>query len=222
MEFIDITMPIRHGMAVWPGDPQVMLERASPEGEPSVTRLTLGTHSGTHIDTASHLQDLKTGPGAAKDPISHPFPAMIGPCAVVHAAASASSPGGYPLVTAGDIESALGAAVKGAHLHMTERVLISAAEPAMSYGFYLSEEAAEALVDLGHLLVGVASSSVDPPDSAALPAHHRLLGAGVAILENLVLADVATGRYELVALPLRVEGADGAPVRALLLPAHLE
>jgi len=69
----------------------------------------------------------------------------------------------------------------------------------------------------GARLVGTDAPSVDAFDSADLPAHKALLGAGIAILENLLLDHAAPGAYELIALPLRLRDADASPVRAILL-----
>jgi arylformamidase len=80
----------------------------------------------------------------------------------------------------------------------------------------LGPEAARHLASRGALLVGLDTPSMDPFDSKDLPSHHILAAAGVAILENLVLAHVAPGPYELIALPLRWLGLDASPVRAVL------
>ena len=69
----------------------------------------------------------------------------------------------------------------------------------------------------GVVLVGLDVPSVDQIDSVELPVHHALSEAGIRILESLRLAGVPEGTYELVALPLRLGGADGSPVRAVLL-----
>ena len=69
----------------------------------------------------------------------------------------------------------------------------------------------------GVVLVGINSPSVDPSDSDSLEAHRIMHGAGVVILENLLLEGVPDGEYELIALPLKIEGGDGSPVRAVLL-----
>jgi arylformamidase len=74
----------------------------------------------------------------------------------------------------------------------------------------------EQLADLGVLLVGIDSASVDPADSKALPSHQVLRRRGLRVLENLLLDDVREGDYELIALPLRLTGADASPVRAVL------
>jgi len=66
------------------------------------------------------------------------------------------------------------------------------------------------------LLVGIDTPSVDPPSSKALPAHQAFARTGVSILEGITLAAVPEGRYELIALPLPLEGFDASPVRAVL------
>lgn len=80
---------------------------------------------------------------------------------------------------------------------------------------HLSQSAAFVLVDAGVKLVGVEGTSVAPPDSEA-EVHRLLLSSGVTILEGLDLSDVRAGQHELLCLPMKIAGADGAPVRALL------
>ncbi len=75
----------------------------------------------------------------------------------------------------------------------------------------------EFLAGRGVILVGVDVPSVDVLTSQDLPVHHALAAHGICILESLVLAHIRAGIYRLVALPLRIRGADGAPVRAVLL-----
>ena len=84
----------------------------------------------------------------------------------------------------------------------------------------VTPDAADALVLSGVRLVGTDAPSVDPFASAELPAHQRLLAAGIPILENLLLDDVPEGRYELIALPLKLMALDAAPVRAVLRDAR--
>ena len=70
----------------------------------------------------------------------------------------------------------------------------------------------------GIVLIGLDSPSFDRFDSKDLPVHNALYKAGIANLENLALAGVPPGRYELIALPLRLKGRDASPVRAILRP----
>lgn len=88
-------------------------------------------------------------------------------------------------------------------------------EGAGGHGF-LHDDAARYLAGKGLRLVGTGGPGVDAPDSADLSAHRILLGGGVAILENLRLEGVPPGDYDLICLPLKIAGADGSPVRAVL------
>jgi arylformamidase len=80
----------------------------------------------------------------------------------------------------------------------------------------LSPELVDHLHNCGVRLIGIDTPSVDPFDSKELPAHKRFLEHDMAILEGLVLSGVPEGRYELIALPLRLVGFDASPVRAIL------
>ena len=80
----------------------------------------------------------------------------------------------------------------------------------------LSPELVDDLYHHGVRLIGIDTPSVDPFDSKALEAHHAFARNDMAILEGLVLAGIEEGEYELIALPLRIKGADASPVRAVL------
>jgi len=82
----------------------------------------------------------------------------------------------------------------------------------------LSPELIDWLASRDVLLVGIDTPSVDPADSQGLESHHRIFEHDLAILEGIVLDAADEGLYELIALPLRIEGADASPVRAILLP----
>jgi arylformamidase len=77
-------------------------------------------------------------------------------------------------------------------------------------------EAIEWLAARGVRLVGIDTPSVDPADSKALSSHQQLRRLDLRVLENLVLDDVPEGDYELIALPLKLQGACASPVRAIL------
>lgn len=81
----------------------------------------------------------------------------------------------------------------------------------------LDASLAAELAARGVVLVGIDTPSVDPFADESFTAHRALLRAGVAWLEGLVLAHVPPGRYDLAALPLRIERGDGSPVRAVLV-----
>jgi arylformamidase len=81
---------------------------------------------------------------------------------------------------------------------------------------YFTPEAAKMLTSRGVILVGIDTPSIDKSDSKTLDSHKIFAAANVALLENLVLSEVDPGRYELIALPLKLVGMDASPVRAIL------
>jgi arylformamidase len=206
---IDISVPVRPGMVVYEGDPDVTLSLAASivEGAvANVSRLACGVHTGTHIDAPYHFIDGAAGVDGT------PVDALIGPAVVVDATALDRD------IDVGDID-------RLAIPEETERLLLRTknselwSRPEFSPDFIgLTAAAAGRLVELGIRLVGVDYLSVAPKGDPA-PTHLRLLEAGVVILEGIDLRWVEAGRYTLVCLPLRLVGADGAPARAVLLPA---
>jgi len=193
-------------MVVYEGDPPVVVSPALSldRGDPAnVSRLTLGSHTGTHVDAPRHFIA-----GAA--PIdAAPLDVLMGPARVV---AWPSGPIGP-------------AAVAAAGVAGERRVIFKTGNSALwdAPGFVrdyqsLTLEAADALVQAGVALVGIDYLSIEAFGARGHPVHHRLLEAGVIILEGLDLSAVGPGRYELVCLPLRIRDGDGAPARALLRP----
>jgi arylformamidase len=203
-ELYDVTWPVGEGIPVWPGDAPCALEwtMLRARGAPAnVAALRMSAHTGTHADGPFHVCDDGARIGAA------PLDAYLGPAVLVDVGPR------------GRIDAALveGVLAGGG----IERVLFRTGcwtDPAAFPTDFPAPEpdAARALVEAGVRLVGTDAPSVDPFDSADL-ATHRVLGAGgVAILENLHLAGVPAGRWELIALPLRLTDADASPVRAVL------
>ena len=203
---IDISLPIRNGMVHWPSDPPVSVRPfKSPEkGDRSrVSQIKIGSHTGTHVDAPRHY--LEDGRTVDQLPLGH----LMGPCCVVDCR-------GRRTVSRSDVESVT--------LRETPRVLFRTdnSERLATGKFfrdyvYLEEDAAAWLAACGALLVGVDGLSVDMYHGPTPGAHLALLGAGVTVIEGLNLVDVEPGRYELVCLPLRIEGCDGAPARAVLV-----
>ena len=196
----DVSVPIHPEMVVWEGDPKVSVEQAASleAGDPAnVTRLELGSHTGTHVDAPLHF--LPGGDGVDRLPLD----ALIGPALVLDLTAVERD------VEAGDLDFPVG----------TERLLLKTPnsqlwernEFAVEH-VALAPDAARLLVDRGVRLVGVDYLSVGSPET-----HRILLAAGVVPLEGLDLRRVDPGAYRLVALPLRLEGLDGAPARVVLI-----
>lgn len=202
----DISQPVDHAIAVWPGDQQYRLtwSMARERGDSvNVAAVTLSAHTGTHVDGPGHFLDGYPGVGQLS------LDTFIGPAHVVDA-------GGRVV-----LEEDLLPAIRDERV---ERVLFRTRD-SVDPGVFperfaaLSPGLARALVAAGVRLVGTDAPSVDLVDSTSLEVHHILGGGGVGILENLVLAEVPPGRYTLVALPLRWLEADSSPVRAVLLDA---
>ena len=193
---IDISRPIGPETPAWPGDPAVVVEplsRVEAGAVAAVSRLALGTHTGTHVDPPAHF----LAGGATVDAL--PLDVLVGPAVVAD------------LTAAGPIDAArLAAQVPG---DGTSRVLLKtgAADGA------LTPEGAAWLVERGVRLVGADTLSIEP-ETRDYPVHRILLGAGVVIVEGLDLSAAAAGRYQLLCLPLRISGGDGAPARAVLIP----
>jgi arylformamidase len=195
---IDISRPIGPDTPVWPGDPPVLIEPvASLEAGDlaAVSRLVLGTHTGTHVDPPAHF----IAGGVTVDAL--PLDVLVGPAVVADLR-------GAPSIEAAALEAlALPAG--------TTRVLLKTASGVVDRGA-LTAGGAQWLVEHGVTLVGVDTLSIEPATDE-YPVHRILLGAGVVIVEGLDLTKADPGRYKLVCLPLRVTGGDGAPARAVLL-----
>jgi arylformamidase len=206
MDWIDVSVPLHEDMAVFAGDPKFHIERTSSMADGAVcnvSRMDLGVHTGTHVDAPVHFLD---GGGGAE---TIPLDALIGPAWVVDAAAAG------PTITAEDVEEFDIPAGEVRLLFRTRSAHLWDA-PGFDPAFVAPDPtAAEALVRRGVRLVGMDYLSVAPFGDPT-PTHRVLLLAGVVVLEGLDLRAVTPGPYELVCLPLRIVGSDGAPARALL------
>ena len=201
---IDISQALSPGMVVFPGDAsyeESWTFRIGPGCPVNVSRVTLSVHCGTHADAPLHYD----ADGAAAGALSlEPY---LGPCRVI----DARGEGG--LCTPDRIADSLTDAPPRILLRLSGHC-----DPkTWPTGFRaLSPDTVELLASHGVMLVGLDTPSVDPETSKDLPAHHAARIADMRILENLVLAHVIPGDYELIALPLRFENLDAAPVRAVL------
>ena len=204
MRIHDITRPVFAGMPVWPGDAPCSLawtDRIADDGVANAAALSCSVHTGTHADGPYHV--LEDGARIGDVPLD----AFLGAAHVAD------------FGDAGEI----GAEWLDAHLPARcERLLLRTGAWTRADAFpaawpALTEDAAHRLVQRGVRLLGTDSPSPDALDAHDLPVHRVLLGAGVAILENLMLDGIEAGEYELIALPLRLAEADASPVRAVLV-----
>ena len=203
----DLTLPLWTGMPVWPGDPPVEVEPHLSLADDGVrlSRLRLGTHSGTHVDAPSHLlPDGATVEALDLAQLNGPALVLDLPQATqIDAATLASSglPTGCQRLLLRTANSAQG------RLH----------RPAFDPDYVaLTADGARWLVERGLRLVGIDALSVDAYASEDLPAHHMLLASGMMIIEGLDLRQVPAGACELICAPLLIPGVDGAPARVFL------
>jgi arylformamidase len=203
---VDVSVLLAPGLATYPGNPPFELapvKRVADGASSNVSRISLGTHTGTHVDAPRHFFDGKPGVDALAIDL------LIGRVRVID------------LPHRGGITQEHLAA---AGLREDLRVLLRTPNSALwnsHDGFhsdytYLTEAGARFLVDQGVKVVGVDYLSVEQFKKPGAPAHHALLGSGVIIIEGLNLSDAEPGRYEMYCLPLKIQDADGAPARVVL------
>jgi arylformamidase len=203
---VDVSVVLAPGLATYPGNPEFELQsvkRIAEGASSNVSRLVLGTHTGTHVDAPRHFYDDRPGVDALT------LDLLIGRARVIDLPFRGGI-GEQQLAALGLLEDL--------------RVLLRTPNSALwrsSTGFhqdytYLSEAGARYLVEQGVKVVGVDYLSVEQFKKPGAPAHHALLGNNVVIIEGLDLSDAEPGIYEMYCLPLRVAGADGAPARVVL------
>jgi arylformamidase len=209
MQIFDVSVRISPQMPVWPGDPPVQIERVESinKGDPTnLTQLSLGAHTGTHVDAPYHFFEK----GLKVDQLS--LSTLIGSAHVLEV---------YPekkTITATDLGN-LGLPPT------VQRLLIKTDNSYLWEGggleferdfIHLGRDAARWIVKRGIKLVGVDYLSVDS-FSGDNVVHHTLLKAGVVIIEGLNLSQVVQGVYQLFCLPLKIADSDGAPARVVLI-----
>ena len=190
---IDISQEVR-SCKVWPGDPAPQPNRLRDMTKGDLFNLhsfSMCAHNGTHVDAPLHF--IRDGKSIDQLPLE----AMVGACYVQRHEGE---------VTAADAEEILR---RAAELEADKRIVIAGKAT-------VTEEAAHVFARAQVLLVGNESQTVGPED-APMQVHLILLGAGVVLLEGLVLANVESGRYFLSAASLNFEGFEGAPCRAYLI-----
>ena len=197
---LDISRPLSPATAVWPGDRSVEWNWTAHKGDESavnVGAVSTSTHAGTHADAPLHV----CSDGLSIDDL--PLTSFVGPADVVAVDA--------PIIRPEHLPDPCAPRLLFRTRHST--VPSDTWDPDL---VPIHPETVDVLHERNVVLVGTDAPSVDPVDSTALPAHHALIRARIVNLENLALNGVAPGRYELIALPLRIVGADAAPVRAVL------
>jgi arylformamidase len=204
----DISPPVHAGSPVFPGDTPFRLDwvaRIGPGCPVNVGAVSCSPHVGAHADAPLHYDPEGEGAGTLA------LAPYLGPCRLVHLMHGGA---GTPrLVDREDLAPKLPGTPPRVLVRLYERMPQQYFDNALPA---FTAAAVEHLADLGVLLLGTDSASLDPAESKDLPAHQALRRRGLRVLENLLLDDVPEGDYELIALPLRWPGADATPVRAVL------
>ncbi len=217
--WIDISVTMRDGMVHWPGDPECHVKLHVKLGDPlpgqpgktipcNLTHLSLSAHTGTHMDAPRHF----VADGCTME--SLPLDAVIGPCRVIEIFHKHK-------ITVEEL--------RAHRLRKGERVLFKTRSSVRSWRMartstfdekfiHIPADTAQYLVDRQVMTVGVDYLSVGGYKADGVECHQILLGAQVWIIEGLDLSRIKPGRYDLVCLPLKILGADGAPARAILRP----
>lgn len=206
--WMDVSVPLTSGMVHWPGDPEPSFERIYEidlGADADVTLCRMTAHTGTHMDAGRHF--LKGGSGIDEFPLE----VGIGRARVIECLDAA----------------AIGRAeLEGKSIRRGERVLLKTRNSRARWDSRefqrdfvgLDASAAKFLAEAGILLVGIDYLSIGRFDADGVETHKALLGAGIWIVEGLKLAGVEEGEYDMVCLPLRIEGCDGSPARVALRP----
>ena len=167
--------------------------------------LSMGAHSGTHVDAPMHF----VREGAAVDRL--PLDALIGPARVIDIADAVQS------IDATELNRHQWRGVERVLFRTRSSARGWMSSPTFHRDFaYVAPDAAQLLADAGVKLVGIDYISAEQFGAPAPRTHQILLGKEIPIVEGLSLAGVAAGDYDLIVLPIRVGGHEGAPARAVL------
>jgi len=208
-KIIDISLPVKTGMTIYPGNAPVLISswHSIQKGDSSnLSLLSLGSHTGTHIDAPFH------GHMEGKTLGQIPLSVFVGKCKVFDFESSKEA------VTLEDIKSR--------QIEKGDRILLRTSNSVRGMDtfyddyVYLSGEAAEYLAEKEVVLVGIDSLSIKQRGSKDNRPHSALLSKDIPIIEGLNLKDVSSGEYELYCLPLSVD-IDGAPARVVLIDNNL-
>ncbi len=205
MKLYDASLAIHEKMVVFPGDPSFKSEpvcRIQTGADYNLTRISMGTHLGTHVDPPAHFID----DGATVDQVA--LEALVGPGVVADLR-------GCSQIDRRALENASVADYTRVLMKTDNGPLLSDSTFHQDY-VHLTEDGARYLVECEVRLVGIDYLSIEHHSNPGSPVHHLLLEAGVLVAEGVHLLEIPPGEYEIFCLPLKLKGADGAPARILL------
>ncbi len=208
MRIIDVSMLIHHDMPVYKNleekRPVHTAYRSMPKDQVNESVLTINLHTGTHVDAPLHM--IQGGQSAEFLPLDR----LMGPCRVLNLIGVRGG------ISQADLE--------GFDIKPGSFILLRT-DNSLEDGFrpdfvYLSENGGNYLSRLRVAGVGIDSLGIER-DQPGHGTHMALLQKGILIIEGLVLRDVVPGDYLMVALPLKIQGAEGAPARVVLIEGGL-
>jgi arylformamidase len=205
---IDVSLGIGPSMLTWPGDPPVELDPAKrlARGDPSnVSQLTLGTHTGTHVDPPFHFVDG----GATAEQLDPDV--LVGPARVADMRGVGDEIGPEHLEKL-DLDGVERLLFRSDNSKLWRQKKVNFPDHYTA----MTPEGAAWVAAHGIRLIGTDFLSIERKGAPGHPTHVTLLKAGVIILEGLDLSSVEPGQYTLMCLPLKIVGGDGAPARAFL------
>ncbi len=201
----DVSVLIRPEMPIWPGDPgfkRTLYVSFEEGGSHDVSMITMGSHTGTHVDAPAHF--IQGGPTVDKMPLD----ILVGEATVFGLDVEKE-------ITTSDLETLdLDGATRV--LFKTRNSTLWQRDEFTPDFVSFSADAAQYLVEKGIKLVGIDYLSVGSFYEDGGEVHKIFLSNGVIVVESLNLSEVEPGQYELMCLPLRILGGDGAPARVLL------
>jgi arylformamidase len=212
MKIWDISRTLSNDLAEWPGDEpcRFRLTREKTKGESvNLGAISMSVHNGTHADARFHFDT--NGESIEKTPLE----TYLGRVTVVDLGHAFLQSKEKHLITIEDLRPS------AEQIAATSRLLVKTGRWSDSTVFpdkipVIAADVPAWLQKNGVKLLGLDLPSVDEIDSKSLQNHHALSRAGIAIVESIDLSGVAAGMYHLAALPLKIAGGDGAPMRAIL------
>jgi len=204
MKIFDISLPLDSKTLIYSGNPQMTIEPHTrvPEYPTNLSKITFGSHTGTHVDAPRHVDNEAIG----VDKID--LETCIGPCRVLG-------------VTAAE-EKVTVAYLEKENIKKNERILVKTQNSLRGFSefredsIYLDGDAADYLAELGIILFGIDGLSVKKRGGEDVRPHTSLLSRNIVIFEGLDLSGVEPGSYQFIGLPLKFTDLDGAPARAIL------
>ena len=189
---------------MWPGEAPMALHRnakISADCPVNVGAIETPLHAGTHADAPLHYDAHGLGSAACD------LGPYVGPCVLLDVRDIKGR------VEHRDIDWAALGPVTRVIFRTYDRFPADRWDPVFTA---IAPAVIASLREAGVRLVGTDAASLDPQASKTMDAHHEIRAGDMRILEGLVLDDVSAGRYELIALPLKIAHADASPVRAIL------